>query len=68
VARPIKELRGFQRVSLAAGESKTATFTLDARQLAYYGDGGFVIEPGTVQIMIGSSSADVRLTVTFRIK
>jgi beta-glucosidase len=68
VARPIKELRGFQRVSLAAGESKTATFTLDVHQLAYYGDGGFVIEPGTVQIMIGSSSADVRLTGTFRIK
>jgi beta-glucosidase len=68
VARPVKELRGFQRVSLAPGESKTATFTLDAHQLAYYGDSGFVVERGTVRVMIGSSSADVRLTDKFRIK
>jgi len=68
VARPAKELRGFQRVSLAPGESKTVTFTLEAHQLVYYGNGGFVIEPGTVQVMIGSSSANVRLTGEFRIR
>ena len=68
VARPAKELRGFQRVSLAPGESKTVTFTLEAHQLVYYGNGGFVIEPGTVQVMIGSSSANVRLTGKFRIR
>jgi beta-glucosidase len=66
VARPVKELRGFQRVSLAPGESKTVTFTLDARQLAYYGESGFVVEPGTVQVLIGSSSADIRLTGEFQ--
>jgi beta-glucosidase len=68
VTRPVKELRGFQRISLAPGESKTATFTLYANQLAYYGDRGFVIEQGTVQVMIGSSSADVRLAGEFQIK
>jgi beta-glucosidase len=68
VTRPVKELRGFQRVSLAPGESRTLTFTLDARQLAYYGEGGFVVEPGTVQVLIGSSSADTRLTGEFRIR
>ena len=68
VARPIKELRGFQRVSLAPGESKIVTFTLDVRQLAYYGEGGFVVEPGTVQVLIGSSSADTPLTGEFQIR
>ena len=68
VARPVKELRGFQRVSLAPGESKTIMFTLEASQLAYYGEGGFVVEPGTAQALIGSSSADIRLTGEFRIK
>jgi len=68
VARPVKELRGFQRVSLAPGESKTVTFTLDARQLAYYGESGFVVEPGTVQVLIGSSSADIRLTGEFQVR
>jgi beta-glucosidase len=68
VARPVKELRGFQRILLAPGESKTVTFTLDARQLAYYGEGGFVVEPGTVQVLIGGSSAEIRLTGGFRIR
>ncbi len=68
VTRPVKELRGFQRVSLAPGESKAVTFTLEASQLAYYGESGFVVEPGTVQVLIGSSSADIRLTGEFQIK
>ena len=68
VARPVKELRGFQRVSLAPGESKTITFTLEASQLVYYGEGGFVVEPGTVQALIGSSSTDIRLTGEFQIR
>jgi beta-glucosidase len=68
VTRPVKELTGFQRVSLAPGESKTIMFTLEASQLAYYGEGGFVVEPVTAQALIGSSSADIRLTGEFRIK
>jgi beta-glucosidase len=68
VARPVKELKGFQRVSLAPGESKTVAFTLEAGQLAYYGEGGFVVEPGVVQVLIGGSSADIRLTGEFQVE
>jgi beta-glucosidase len=62
VKRPIQELRGFQRVSLKPGETKTVTFTLAAEKLAYYdvGSHGFVVEPGTFDVMVGSSSADIR--------
>lgn len=67
VARPVKELQGFRRVSLSPGESKTITFTLEASQLAYYGEGGFVIESGTVQAMVGSSSQDIRLSGSFNL-
>jgi beta-glucosidase len=62
VKRPIKELRGFQRVGLKPGETKTVTFTLPAEKLAYYDVGrhDFVVEPGTFDVMVGSSSADIR--------
>jgi len=62
VKRPIKELRGFQRVTLKPGEAKTITFTLPAQKLAYYDVGrhDFVVEPGLVEVMVGSSSADIR--------
>jgi beta-glucosidase len=63
VKRPIKELRGFQRVSLKPGEAKTLTFTLPAQTLAYYDVGrrDFVVAPGLYELMVGSSSADIRL-------
>jgi beta-glucosidase len=62
VKRPIKELRGFQRVTLKPGEAKTITFTLAAQKLAYYDVGrhDFVVEPGLFEVMVGSSSADIR--------
>jgi beta-glucosidase len=63
VKRPIKELRGFQRVHLKPGEAQTLTFTLPAEKLAYYDVGrhDFVVEPGTFDVMVGSSSADIRV-------
>src|SRR5262249_17713619 len=63
VKRPIKELRGFQRVTLKPGEAKTVTFTLPAEKLAYYDVGrhDFVVEPGMFDVMVGASSADIRL-------
>jgi beta-glucosidase len=67
VTRPEKELRGFQRVTLGPGETQPVTFTLDACQLAYYGEDGFAVEPGAVQVLVGSSSADIRLTGEFRV-
>ncbi len=67
VTRPVKELRGFRRIALQPGETQPVAFTLEAGDLAYYDEGGFVVEPGTVQALLGSSSADIRLTGEFRI-
>jgi beta-glucosidase len=63
VKRPLKELRGFRRVSLKPGEETTVTFALPAEQLAYYDVGrkGFVVEPGVFAVLVGSSSQDIRL-------
>jgi beta-glucosidase len=60
---PIKELCGFQRISLQPGETKTVTFTLPAAKLAIWDEmtHGFVVEPGAFDVMIGASSADIRL-------
>jgi beta-glucosidase len=62
IARPVKELKGFQRVALAPGERKTLTFTLHAALFAYP-DAHLkeVAEPGFFRIMLGSSSKDIRL-------
>ncbi len=62
VARPVKELKGFQRVSLAPGETKTVSFTLTAEMLTLFNSTmEEVAEPGTFRIMIGGSSKDIRL-------
>jgi beta-glucosidase len=63
VARPIKELRGFVRITLKPGETRTAKFGLPAGALAYFDDasGRFVVEKGPVTLLIGASSADIRL-------
>jgi len=60
--RPIKELKGYTRLSLEAGESKKITFGLPINQLAFYDtDLNLVLEPGRIFVMIGSSSDDIRL-------
>lgn len=62
IARPFKELRGFKRISLKPGEKKTVTFTLTPDDLAMFDmNMRRVVEPGTFEIMIGSSSEDIRL-------
>lgn len=56
--RPIKSLRGFQRVHLQAGEKRTVTFTLTPRDLALYHETqGWLVEPGEFEIMVGGHSA-----------
>ncbi len=62
VKRPAKELRGFQRIHLKPGESKSVAFTLPAEKLSYWDEKthGFVLEPGAVEILVGASSADIR--------
>jgi beta-glucosidase len=63
VSRPIEELKGFDRIHLAAGETKTVTLPLTTKALAYWDEqkNQFVTEPDQVEIRIGSSSADIRL-------
>ena len=63
VPRPPKELKGYARVSLGAGESKQVSVTLEPRAFAYWDDGGkqWKVEAGTYEILVGSSSADIRL-------
>jgi beta-glucosidase len=63
VARPVRELRGFQRVQLAAGECRTVTFQLSTEQFAYVdADLRRVIEPGTIRLFVGRSAVDESLT------
>jgi beta-glucosidase len=64
VERPSKELQGFARVALQPGETKLVTLKLDAKQLAYWDAKSkrFVVEPDKVRLIIGGSSADVRLS------
>ncbi len=68
VTRPLKELKGFKRVSVAAGTSQTVTFTLYVNQLGFYNAAmDYVVEPGTIELMVGTSSEDIRLRTTFEI-
>jgi len=66
--RPVKELRGFVRVHLLPGERKSVRFNLPINMLAYYGEGlKLVLEPGTVKVLVGSSSEDIRLQSAFEV-
>jgi beta-glucosidase len=67
VSRPVQELRGFRRITLAPGERKRVTFTLRPAQLAFWGPGRWIIEPGLIEVSIGSSSADIRARGSFTI-
>jgi len=58
-ARPVKELKGFQRVTLAAGEARNVEFTLKARDLgAYDWQMRYTVEPGPFRLWAGPSSAE----------
>jgi len=68
ITRPVKELKGFQKVSLKAGESKTITFTISENDLKFYNsDLKFVAEPGDFRVFIGTNSRDVK-TASFSLK
>jgi len=59
VTRPVKELKGFERISLNAGERKQVSFTLDPQSLGFYiREMKFVVEPGTFKIWVGKHSAE----------
>lgn len=62
VTRPVKELKGFQKISLKAGESKKVTFTITPKDLKFYNyDLKYDWEPGEFEIMIGGNSRDVKM-------
>jgi beta-glucosidase len=69
VVRPVKELKGFQKVNLKPGESTSVSFTLTPHDLSMLDrDLNRVVEPGVFKIMIGSSSDDIRLQGNCEVK
>lgn len=61
ISRPVMQLRGFQRVALEPGQTRTVSFTLSAAQFALWNaDGEWAVEPGAIELMIGSASDDIR--------
>lgn len=68
VARPVKELKGFKKVSLKPGEKKKVIFRISTDQLAFYDHQmRFVVEPGSFKVMVGRSSEDIKLTGEFEV-
>jgi beta-glucosidase len=69
VERPLEELKGFARISLKAGETKTVPLRLPAKSIAYWKEeaGAFVVEPGPIEVRIGSSSDNIKLRGTINI-
>jgi beta-glucosidase len=63
IMRPSEELKGFQRIMLRPGETRTVNLLLRAQALAYWDEskGRFAVEPEQVNLLVGSSSADIRL-------
>jgi beta-glucosidase len=70
VERPAKELRGFQRVALKAGETKTVQLPLPAKSLAYWDTTkqAYVVEPDNVEISVGGSSVDGKLKTKVKVQ
>jgi beta-glucosidase len=69
VARPVKELKGFRRISLQPHETQEVTFEVAVQQLGLYDASmQYKVEPGEFEIMVGSSSEDIRLTGRLEVK
>lgn len=61
LSRPVKELKGFEMVTLKKGETKTVTFTLTDKELGFYNnEGEYLVEAGTFKVFIGTSSDNVQ--------
>ena len=61
VARPVKELKGFERIHLKKGESRTVSFDITVEQLKFYNSAlNWVCEPGEFEVMVGGNSRDVQ--------
>ena len=70
IDRPSKELKGFEKITLKPGETKTVSFTIEADDLSYYSieQNGWVADAGEFQALIGPSSADIRTSASFELK
>ena len=70
IDRPAKELKGFEKIYLKAGESKTVNFEIDAEDLSYFDAAKheWVAESGEFQALVGSTSQDIRAVVNFNLK
>jgi beta-glucosidase len=68
--RPTKELKGFTKVALEPGQTETVSFSLDERALSYYDPNkkAWVAEPGKFEVLVGSSSRDIRLKAKFKLE
>lgn len=69
VMRPAKELKGFQKVFVNAGESKQVTIKVPVSSLAFFSekDGSWLLEKGTYQLMLGTSSRDIKANVAIQV-
>ena len=68
VVRPVKELKGFEKIALNPGETKQITFTVDKEKLSFYNSKAeFIVETGDFELMIGASSEDIRLKSAFEL-
>lgn len=68
VVRPVKQLKGFKRVTLGPGQCETITFTLTEADVRYaHGDGRFASDPGDFNIMVGRNSRDVAAPIRVRL-
>ncbi|MDR2126503.1 MAG: glycoside hydrolase family 3 C-terminal domain-containing protein [Prevotellaceae bacterium] len=67
--RPVKELKGFQKIFLQAGEERLIKFTIDKNALSYYDDSksAWIAEHGEFEAWIGSSSADIKAKINFEL-
>ena len=69
ISRPKLELRGFKRVEVKSGETRTVIFEVTPEQAAIYDrDGNWKIEAGTLEFFVGASSVDLRQTVTINVE
>jgi beta-glucosidase len=66
---PAERLRGFQRVTLAPGETKTVTMQVPGEKLAYWDDAAhaYIAQPGRYDVWVGASSADIRARDQFTV-
>ena len=67
--RPVKELKGFRKITLQPGQEQTVSFTIDRKALSFYDDTkqDWVAEPGAFEALVGASACDIRGKVAFEL-